>query len=83
MIETQQTSYKIAKDLVGNPLHNLIDVELPGFENSNIPANFKRNINIIWATIISSTRYSKKHSPEKLEQINLSPPQYKFNSKKI
>ena len=58
-METQQTSYKIAKDLVSNPLHNLIDVELPGSEQSNIFANFKRNINIIRATIISSTRYSK------------------------
>ena len=39
ILEILQTSYKIAKDLVSNPSHNLIDVELTGSEESNISAN--------------------------------------------
>ena len=38
----QQTSYKIAKDLLSEPTYNLIDVKLPALEKSNIFANLNK-----------------------------------------
>ena len=57
ILETQQTSYKIAKNFIGKPLHNFIDVE------------FKRNINIIRAISIKSTKYSENIRLKNLNRL--------------
>ena len=58
ILETQQTSCKIAKNFIGKPLHNnLIDVE------------FKRNINIIRAISIKSTKYSENIRLKNLNRL--------------
>ena len=56
ILETQQTSYKIAKNFIGKPLHNLIDVE------------FKRN-NIIQPISIKSTKYSENIRLKNLNRL--------------
>ena len=38
-VGTSKTSYNIAKDFVGESVHNVSDADLPGLEESNISAN--------------------------------------------
>ena len=76
ILESQQTCYKITEDFVSESIHNLIDMQLPGSEKSNISACLNETSTSSGKPKTKSIKHSEKHSPKKLERINLCPPQY-------